>query len=318
MTAPLTPVTPTKAEQTLIDTIRLEIEQGKQRALNAMEQEKKKTYWTIGRHIKTHLLLNKKRAEYGEYLFKLLVENIGMNRTGLYLAVQFYEEYPEIVPSTGQLTWTHYTLLLAVPKKAARQALEAKVVKNNLSVSELKDLVRQADTSGAATSPPVLDVTRDAPYVYQLKKVQGKDRIDLGFNIFLKHTPSSMKGATHVQLGAVPHYTYKAMVVEIVDGDTVWVDIDLGFDTLTTQKLRLRGVNSAEFVTPEGKTAKNYIEAQLAGCKFIAIKTYWRDKFTRYLADIFYDKNEPDLNHLIANGKFLNQELLNKGYAVAY
>ena len=45
-------IKPTKAEQLLINVIRQEIEQGKQRALNAMEKEKHKTYWNIGKHIK--------------------------------------------------------------------------------------------------------------------------------------------------------------------------------------------------------------------------------------------------------------------------
>jgi len=49
---------------------------------------------------------------------------------------------------------------------------------------------------------------------------------------------------------------------------------------------------------------------------FVAIKTYWRDKFNRYLADVLYDKDETDLTTLVANGKFLNQELLDKGLAV--
>ena len=69
---------------------------------------------------------------------------------------------------------------------------------------------------------------------------------------------------------------------------------------------------------PDGKTAKDYVASKLSGCKFIAVKTYWRDKFTRYIADIFYDKKETDLANLIQNGKFLNQELLDKNLAVKY
>lgn len=107
-------------------------------------------------------------------------------------------------------------------------------------------------------------------------------------------------------------------MVEVLDGDTIWVQIDLGVKTWTTQKLRLRGINSAEIVTPEGKTAKDYIATRLAGCKFIGVKTYWSDKYTRYLADIFYNKKEADLNHLIQNVTFLNQELLDKGLAARY
>ena len=70
--------------------------------------------------------------------------------------------------------------------------------------------------------------------------------------------------------------------------------------------------------TPEGQKAKEYIQSQLKDCAFIAIKTHSRDKFDRYLTDIFYDANETDLEALILNGTFLNQEMLDKSHAVRY
>ncbi len=78
------------------------------------------------------------------------------------------------------------------------------------------------------------------------------------------------------------------------------------------------GINTKDLETAEGKTAKEYIESRLKECKFIAIKTFWRDKFTRYLVNIFYKKRETDLNEIAATGKFLNQELLDKNLAVKY
>ncbi|MEI7942905.1 MAG: thermonuclease family protein, partial [Candidatus Riflemargulisbacteria bacterium] len=146
----------------------------------------------------------------------------------------------------------------------------------------------------------------------------GREMVDLGFNFCIASSARKTKGAPRIKLGAVPHYTYKANVLEVLDGDTIWVDVELGFNTWTTQKLRFRGINSAEVITAEGKIAKDYAIARLSACKFIAIKTYWRDKYTRYLADVFYDKDETDLTKLIASGKFLNQELLDEGYAVWY
>lgn len=42
-------------------------------------------------------------------------------------------------------------------------------------------------------------------------------------------------------------YTYKAYVVSVYDGDTITVDIDLGFDVhLKGLKVRLYGINSPE------------------------------------------------------------------------
>ena len=46
-------------------------------------------------------------------------------------------------------------------------------------------------------------------------------------------------------------YEYNATVTEVVDGDTIVIDIDLGFDVIfTNQKVRLLGID-----TPESRTS---------------------------------------------------------------
>jgi len=47
---------------------------------------------------------------------------------------------------------------------------------------------------------------------------------------------------------------------------------------------------------------------------FIVVKTHWRDKFDRYLAVVFYLRNEEDFLEATGKGKYLNQELADKGY----
>ncbi|MBN2443738.1 MAG: thermonuclease family protein, partial [Spirochaetales bacterium] len=113
-------------------------------------------------------------------------------------------------------------------------------------------------------------------------------------------------------------YTYKGFIKEIVDGDTLWVILELGFNTWTTKKVRLRGINAMPVETPPGKKVKKFICDQLNPCSFVIVKTYWRDKYNRYLADIFYNKNEPDANVVAERGTFLNQLLLDKGLVRKY
>ncbi len=311
-------IKPTKAEQLLISTIRQEIEQGKERALVAVEQEKKNTYWTIGKHIKEYLLLNKDKSDYGQYLYKLLSLNLDVGQTNLYLSVKFYEEYPQIVRAPGRLTWTHLTKLLTIPDKQKRQELEDKVITENLSSRELTALIHHPSTKEVPKTKPILEVSRTAPYVYQTKQIQGKDMVDLGFNVFIDSKTLPAKGSARLHLNSIPHYTYKAFVLEVLDGDTIWADIDLGLNTWTTQKLRFRGINSEGLETKEGRTAQNFVTNALKDCEFIAIKTSWRDKYTRYLVDIFYNKDEKNLLQLINTGKFLNQELLDAGLSIEY
>lgn len=113
-------------------------------------------------------------------------------------------------------------------------------------------------------------------------------------------------------------YTYIATIEEILDGDTIWMDIDLGFNNFTRQKLRLRNINAPDLNTQEGQKVKDYITARLTPCEFVIVKTHYRDKFTRYLVDVFYDKNITDEYELAEEGKLLNLELLEKGLVGRY
>ncbi len=329
--------------QTLIDIIRDEIEKGKERAYLAMEQEKRLSYWNIGKHIKEHLLQNADRADYGDNLIIQLATELDLAKTLLYDSVQFYEEYSNIFHAHGKLTWSHIRVLLRVPEKLARQAFESKIVNEKLSVSELKKLLKNNKNSAKQLEKPTIKTTRGQPFTYRLRKKRGRDMVDLGFSIFIEsphqtsnQSPDTKKPGrpakdviqvakgkqeyrfTNMDKGVVPYYTYKAYLLEVIDGDTIWVDIDLGFNTWTMQKLRLRGINAKALETAEGQSAKDYIEACLNQCKFIAIKTYYRDKFTRYLADVFFIKRETDLTKIVEEGVFLNQELLDKNLAVKY
>lgn len=319
--------------KSLIEIIRSEIDSGMERARLAMEQEKRQTYWNVGKHIKEHLLQNEERAEYGDYLFPILSQELNIDKTTLYRAVKVYEEYPEIVAVQPQLNWSHLKILVTIKDEEQRKQYEDTIVEKKLTEAGLKELMKK--DKGLLEKPhgnPVLHLERGEPWVYRLKKVQNKIVVDLGFRFAIESplqniTPESVMKVekknqeyhfNSTDSGSVPYYTYKAYLIEVIDGDTLWVDIDLGFGTWTTQKLRFRGINTKEIETASGKSAKEYIENKLKGCPFLVIKTYWRDKFTRYLADVFYDKNETDYDSLIQDGKFLNQELLDKGFAVRY
>jgi endonuclease YncB( thermonuclease family) len=107
-------------------------------------------------------------------------------------------------------------------------------------------------------------------------------------------------------------YNYNAYVTYVIDGDTLKLEIDVGFDGQRHETIRLKGIDCPELDTPEGLAAKRFVEAQLAHCEFITIKstrTQRKEKWGRYLADVFYTNK---------TGKqvYLNNLLLEKGYAV--
>lgn len=111
-------------------------------------------------------------------------------------------------------------------------------------------------------------------------------------------------------------YEYKATVVRIVDGDTIDVDINLGFDViLRKQRIRLLGVDTPEKRTRDpiekifGLLASEFVENRIPVGTEIIIKTQLRDrgKFGRILGDI-----------ILENGHSLNEILINHYYAVHY
>tara|TARA_R100000742_G_C4257232_1_gene75096 strand:+ start:235 stop:618 length:384 start_codon:yes stop_codon:yes gene_type:complete len=109
-------------------------------------------------------------------------------------------------------------------------------------------------------------------------------------------------------------------VIRVVDGDTVDVEFDLGFDVFTRQRLRLARINA-----PEVKGAKKIqgLESKNAVAEWVAesvgtgltVTTTERDKYGRYIAEIeLIEKNEKWSDGLKALN--LSDWLVKNGYAV--
>ena len=109
-------------------------------------------------------------------------------------------------------------------------------------------------------------------------------------------------------------YTYKATVKSIYDGDTIRVDIDLGFGVIfNDQALRLLGIDTPEIRGEEkvlGLISKKFVEERIPVGSVIKIATQKdrKEKFGRYLATVYYGEEL----------KNLNEELLNSGMATPY
>jgi endonuclease YncB( thermonuclease family) len=119
-------------------------------------------------------------------------------------------------------------------------------------------------------------------------------------------------------------HVYKAIVEKVVDGDTLLVRIDLGFDVWVNQRTRFRGINTAEIIrngVPAGEApdraeqAKAFVEEKLKGIEFVVIKTYKTDMYGRYVTDIFYHPTIKKMEDVFEKGFFLNAELLAAGLA---
>ena len=119
-------------------------------------------------------------------------------------------------------------------------------------------------------------------------------------------------------------YEYKAHVVKVVDGDTVDVDIDLGFGiVMKDERVRIMGIDTPESRTSD-KVEKLFGKAASARVKElldddIILKTQiarngedMKGKYGRILGDFIVERYEDDRQEM------LTDILVQEGHAVAY
>ena len=106
-------------------------------------------------------------------------------------------------------------------------------------------------------------------------------------------------------------------VKNVVDGDTIDVVIDLGFDILFASRVRLAGIDTPESRTTDkaekalGLEAKEYLKKQLKDAKSVVIRTEKMDsseKYGRILGWVYVN----------GESESVNNKMINDGYAWGY
>lgn len=113
-------------------------------------------------------------------------------------------------------------------------------------------------------------------------------------------------------------YEYHVKEVRnVVDGDTIDVDIDLGFDISFSSRVRLAGIDTPESRTSDkfektlGLEAKEYLKKKLKNAKNVVIKTEKMDsseKYGRILGWLYVDGESVSVNN----------QMIEDGYAWGY
>jgi micrococcal nuclease len=113
-------------------------------------------------------------------------------------------------------------------------------------------------------------------------------------------------------------YEYYVRKVEnVVDGDTIDVLIDLGFDILFQSRVRLAGIDTPESRTRDlaekalGLESKEYLKKQLKDAKSVVIKTEKMnssEKYGRILGWLYINDDTESIN----------DKMINDGYAWGY
>jgi len=106
-------------------------------------------------------------------------------------------------------------------------------------------------------------------------------------------------------------------IKNVVDGDTIDVVIDLGFDILFASRVRLAGIDTPESRTTNkaekalGIEAKEYLKKQLKDAKSVVIRTEKMDsseKYGRILGWVYVN----------GESESVNNKMINDGYAWGY
>ena len=89
-------------------------------------------------------------------------------------------------------------------------------------------------------------------------------------------------------------YNYKAKLIRTIDGDTVDLMVDLGFDMWHKIRVRLDGINTPESRTRDLREKKLGLEAKKFTDNFlegndILVDTNKQGKFGRFLANLTVD-----------------------------
>ena len=314
----------------LLKRVRETVAAGKERAFAAVERESVRTKWEIGKLILEHTLLNKSRADYGAEVLDRLSKELPMDSSELRRMVEFARENPKFGPGR-KLSWAHEKMLLGINDKVKRDEISWRAETGKWSK---RDLRREINRQKAAKEISVSEIPAEEPLVPLKGKLDtyriitakagpwtGKTALDLGFANY--HRPlagrlpfrekeiASVSPAgklTRVKEAAEKDlFTYRAYLLQVTDGDTLWVLIDLGFGFITRQHLRLRGIDAPEIMTREGQQAKRFVERELKKASSVVITSTKSDKYDRYLADVFYTVGGKEL--------FLNNRLLEAGLA---
>lgn len=261
-----------------------------------------KSVWTVGKEVYAY------QRETGDPI-KNIALDVGAAKGSLEKYVRFWRQYPDGYKEEidgHPLTWSHYAAILYVGDKKVREFYLKEAAIHDWSSHQLRLRIRNN--------------------FYENRIIAGASAI---------RTQTSLKKINQSL------YTYSAKVLKVVDADTLFLDIDVGFYTKMEHKVRLRGINCPEKGTKKGDQAKAFVEKELLtslpnkapqgarerGGKgkedvaseptepIVIIRSYKAEKFGRYLVDLWYLKGETDKERILSEGRWLNQVLLDKGLA---
>lgn len=106
-------------------------------------------------------------------------------------------------------------------------------------------------------------------------------------------------------------FNYNGKVTNVVDGDTVDVDVDLGFNVFTKVRIRLANINAPEMKSSDtleremAELSKKFLSSKVLN-RDIVLDSTGKDKYGRWIGNISVD------------GAIVNEQMVKEGYAQSH
>lgn len=117
-------------------------------------------------------------------------------------------------------------------------------------------------------------------------------------------------------------FQYEAQVLDVVDGDTMKLMVDMGFYIFHRTTVRLARINAPETVvfTTQGieDPAREFILERCGPGTVVVVDILKADKYGRWLAEVRYLPGSVRRDEIVATGRNLNDELLQMGLVEPY
>jgi micrococcal nuclease len=247
------------------------------KAGRSADSSRARIYWEIGDKILDAGLTG--RDHYGESIIEQMGEELDADPQTIRRAIVFRRVYDRenLYRGGQQLTWSHYRLLIEIHDDEARRFYEDKAIKEGWSRDRLRTAIAGKEFER--------EVKKDAD-------------------------AAVLKRPTEAE------YVFGAEVVDVVDGDTLVLNIDTGFKNWRHgERIRLAKLDAPEIETKKGKEVQQYIRDRLLKARGVVVKTIKADDFGRYLGHVYYSYEHDRPAQVYAEGTYLNDELLKRGLA---
>src|SRR3989339_2161045 len=223
-------------------SIKTVLEKARSKSFKAVNTTMVRAYWHVGKIIIEGEQQGKQRAEYGASLIEELAKRLtveygqGFNKTNLWYMRQFYLSFQNLHALRGELTWTHYRVLLKIEKPEAREFYIKEAITSNWSTRELERQINSLLFERLALSRDkrgVLELAKKGHHVAAPSDIV-KDPYVLEFLGLEKHEKHLEKNIEQALIDKLQHFllelgkgfSFVARQQRItLDGDHFYIDL---------------------------------------------------------------------------------------------